>query len=180
MSHLSAEQSNALPEGLQDVIKGLDAVWCSCFSKCRDGQRCDGLHLLVLVHQPMLHNVHQRLHIPQITLIALSGAWHSIVRISQWSLQPMHSASRLLAAMQCADAACNVTSRRMEIINAEGCASNAFMLCVHTLWALACFRRWRSGLLHGPGLERDRTSWSWAWKGAGGGGGGGGGGRNTT
>lgn len=55
------EQPDALPEGLQHIIKGLNAVRSSGFGQGSYGQRCDGLHLLVLVSQTMLDDVHQGL-----------------------------------------------------------------------------------------------------------------------
>ena len=57
-AHLSAQKPDALPKRLQDIIKGLNAVWSSCLCQGCNGQRCDGLDLLVLVHQPVLDDIH--------------------------------------------------------------------------------------------------------------------------
>ena len=57
------EQPDPLPEGLQNIIEGFNAIWSSSFSQGRNGQRCDGLHLLVLVCQTVLDDVHQGLQI---------------------------------------------------------------------------------------------------------------------
>ena len=56
------EQPDSLPEGLQDIIKGLNTIGGSSFSQGSNGQRCDGLHLLILVCQAVLDDVHQGLH----------------------------------------------------------------------------------------------------------------------
>ena len=56
------EQPDPLPEGFQDIIKRLNSVWGGSFSQGSNGQRCDGLHLLVLVCQTVLDDVHQGLH----------------------------------------------------------------------------------------------------------------------
>ena len=52
------EQPDTLPERLQHIIKGFNAVWRSSFCQGSNGQGCDGLHLLVLIYQTMLDDVH--------------------------------------------------------------------------------------------------------------------------
>ena len=56
------EQPDPLPERLQDIIKGLNSIGGSSFSQGSNGQGRDGLHLLVLICQTMLDDVHQGLH----------------------------------------------------------------------------------------------------------------------
>ena len=55
------EQSDTLPQGLQHIIKGLNAVGSSCLSQCSNGQGCDSFHLLVLISQTVLNDVYQGL-----------------------------------------------------------------------------------------------------------------------
>jgi hypothetical protein len=43
---LPAQQPDALPQRLQHIIEGLDAVWCSRLSQCRHCERCDRLDLI--------------------------------------------------------------------------------------------------------------------------------------
>jgi hypothetical protein len=50
-AHLAAQQADALPQRLQHVVKGLDAVGGRRLRQRSNGQRRDGLHLLVLVLQ---------------------------------------------------------------------------------------------------------------------------------
>mmetsp|Transcript_9935 Transcript_9935/g.17046 ORF Transcript_9935/g.17046 Transcript_9935/m.17046 type:complete len:337 (-) Transcript_9935:2069-3079(-) len=57
--HLPAVLRDALPQRLEYRVKRLNAVGGRRLRQRRQRQRADGAHLLVLVHEPVLHDLHQ-------------------------------------------------------------------------------------------------------------------------
>ena len=57
---LAAVGTDALPQGLEHGVEGLDAVRGGGLGQGGQGQGRDGAHLLLLVHQAVLDDLHQR------------------------------------------------------------------------------------------------------------------------
>mmetsp|Transcript_30967 Transcript_30967/g.55423 ORF Transcript_30967/g.55423 Transcript_30967/m.55423 type:complete len:657 (+) Transcript_30967:141-2111(+) len=58
--HLSAVAVDAAPQRLEDAVEGLDAVRGGGLGEGGDGEGADGAHLLVLILESVLNDLHQR------------------------------------------------------------------------------------------------------------------------
>ena len=61
----SSNSPNSLPKSHENGIEGLNAVGSGGLGQGSEGEGCDSSHLLLLIHEPILHNLHQTLQVRQ-------------------------------------------------------------------------------------------------------------------